>query len=331
MTRQAQQGEIVVGDRRDAPRGKVASPADEAGARTVLEAPIPFSDRRDLEQVAIERRTRADAVEQLDLPVADACEVARKARQVSLLTARDDDIVRRAARLERRQREMAHFDRMVDQCVIAVGAIAAEAVRRRAVGRQRRGNAPLGKLRSLRCRDDQLARGVSAAFWTKKDGSTVEVGALRIQVRRSHRKVVGIDVRNQAQRSRASGRAPGILGFLDELHRAGRRLGPYTHEMSRELADQVAARNPGGQAETLPLGIRIIDRARDLEQVRMRSDGLNAVPGGRANAGQGVGDLNRLDCARSPGTQRRVATIAKAPRRRIERPTCPLGGGCSIH
>jgi hypothetical protein len=40
-----------------------------------------------------------------------------------------------------------------------------------------------------------------------------------------------------------------------------------SHNIARELANHVAARNPGGQHEALALGIGLLDSARHMKQV----------------------------------------------------------------
>ena len=60
-------------------------------------------------------------------------------------------------------------------------------------------------------------------------------------------------------------------------------LGADADEMSRELADQVAARDPHREAETLPFRRGLLDRASDFEQVRVR------IARGDAIAGRGKG------------------------------------------
>ena len=57
------------------------------------------------------------------------------------------------------------------------------------------------------------------------------------------------------------------------------------HEVPRELADQVAARNPRRQPETLAGGIGIVDRDADLVEVGVRIERDDAVAAWRATSG----------------------------------------------
>jgi hypothetical protein len=82
----------------------------------VLEAAVAVANRRDLEQVAVERRaTLRRVAEEVDLPLAHAREIAGEPLEVGLLPAGDGDLVPDAAGGKRREGEVAHLDRVVDE------------------------------------------------------------------------------------------------------------------------------------------------------------------------------------------------------------------------
>ena len=125
----------------------------------MLETAVAVADGGHLEQIAVERRgDLRRAAEEIDLPLADAREIAREPLEIGVLPAGDRDLVAHAARGERGEREIAHLDRMVDQLVVVRRAIAAEAVRRRAVRGQRRRDAPVRVSRRRRANDVERAR-----------------------------------------------------------------------------------------------------------------------------------------------------------------------------
>src|SRR5579862_941649 len=128
-------------------RWQLVATTKKARARSMLEAAVIFANGVDQEEVAIERRL---AVEEVDLPLAKPCKVARKSVEVRIVLSGDRDFVQDPGCFERDEREIAHLDRMVDQLFVALRAVAAESVRGRAIARERRRNAPMRERLVLR-------------------------------------------------------------------------------------------------------------------------------------------------------------------------------------
>ena len=53
--------------------------------------------------------------------------------------------------------------------------------------------------------------------------------------------------------------------------------GLHMHNMAREIANHITARNPGGQAERLPLRGRVRHRQGHFKQVRLGAQRANPV------------------------------------------------------
>ena len=106
----------------------------------MLEAAVTFADGEAKKPIAIERRGPA---EELDLRRADLREVRRDALEVGLEPARDDEVMRHAGGLELDALEVADLDGMVEQLVVVVCAIGAEAALVDLARRERRRDAPV--------------------------------------------------------------------------------------------------------------------------------------------------------------------------------------------
>ncbi len=119
--------------------------ADQRRARAVLEPAVAIADDEYLEQIALERGARAARLEQADVGGTEAAQVAAQPPGIGVVPAGEGDFVPCTAHVERGQRELAHFDRMIDQFGVVARTIAAEAVFRRAGARHRRGDAPAGR------------------------------------------------------------------------------------------------------------------------------------------------------------------------------------------
>src|SRR5690349_3346970 len=132
VARKAEQIEIAVVDLAAAAQWQFVAATNEARARPVLEATVAITDGGDLEQVAIERRTTVRcAAKKIDLPLANAREIAREPLEIRVLLAGNRDLVPHFARGERREREVTHLDRVIDELVVVARAIDAEPVRTR--------------------------------------------------------------------------------------------------------------------------------------------------------------------------------------------------------
>ncbi|OIQ72759.1 hypothetical protein GALL_456110 [mine drainage metagenome] len=78
-----------------------------------------------------------------------------------------------------------------------------------------------------------------------------------VQIRRTHRQVIGIDRIAQTQRPAARRDAPAVLGDLVHLHRLATAPRLHLQHMARKLAHQIASGNPYRQPEFLPCRCRV--------------------------------------------------------------------------
>ena len=155
-------------------------------------------------------------------------------------------------RLEGRQREVADFDRVVDQFVVVGGDIAC---RSRSARRRARGSAvatrqvcaaasPAGARMSTSC---------GACSWpghAQEHAGAVEEAVGLVEMGGAHRQVPRIDLVAQRSAGRRSGAACQLV--LVDLCQRDRRpfdVAADAHDVAREFADHVAARDPGRQHE----------------------------------------------------------------------------------
>ena len=229
------------------------------------------------------------------------------------------DLVRHAGGLEAFQPEAAHLDRVVDQRVVVGRAVAAETVSGRAGFRQRRRDPPVAKRAAGRRCEIDLVRLAVAAVDPDEDAGAVEEPVRFVEMRRAHRRVPGVHPIPEAERPAARRRAPAVLVDLVDRDRRSAAVGGQRDDVARELADHVAAGNPGGQREALAVGVGRGDSARHLEVVAARVDRHDPVmdrggdrrPGRTARAGGrgSVGDACSID---SFGSVRRRGVDARA-------------------
>jgi hypothetical protein len=217
-------------------------------------------------------------VEERNLCFADGFQVSLQARHVQVRhAARDDDVVRDAVRLERGQFEIAHFDRVVDQLIVVGRAIGAEAIALGARFFHRGRHAPGAGSRIGRPLDVDLVRRRFLPHHAQEHAGAVEEAVGLVQVRSAHRQVPRVHLVVQRQRAGAWCCAPCVLVELCQCHGGTGPLGADAHDIAREFADHVAARDPGRQREGLPVRIGIGHRQRDVEQVTgqvPRDDGV---------------------------------------------------------
>ncbi|ABA50678.1 hypothetical protein BURPS1710b_3583 [Burkholderia pseudomallei 1710b] len=291
---------------------QIGAIADERRRRAMLEPAVAVADRLRHEHVARHRRAPGLRLEQRDLRLAHPLQVGREPLEIEPgHAARDRDVVRHAVRVERREREFAERDRMIDQLVVILRAVRAEAVAFRAARlRQRRRDAPAPVRVARRPLDHYLARRILAAERREKHARAVEEAARVVQVRGAHRQVPRVDV--VAQRDRP-GRRRGLPGLLVELAdpQLAARFVERTqrHDIARELAHHIAARNPYGQREALARRVRIGERERHLEQVR----------GGIFRNDRVANRLHRRNRSGGNGVGMRIRKEASATRRRLLR------------
>lgn len=221
----------------------------------------------------------------------------------------DRDLVRHASHVEARPGEVAGLDRMIEELVVVDGAIGAEAALGRPVARHGGRHPPRRIFVARGCRDVDDARRVLAAFGQQEHRRAVEIAAGGVEVGRAHRQVERVHLRDDRHASARGRRVPRALVDLPDRQRLAVARRAHLHEVAREVADQVAAGNPGGQQEAMALGGRLVDGDGDFVQVCVR------VERGDAIAGRGH------ECLRG-----RVAPPAG-----VEPAAYRLGGGRSIH
>ena len=247
---------------------QVIPAAQQAGRAAVLEATVAVSDHRDLEQVAAERRRRA---EQVDLGDTGARKIAGEPIEVATMATGERDVVAHAVRVERHQVEGATFDRMVDQFVVVGGAIAAEAMLGRTRALERRGNPPGFECLARRRLDIDRAAFMLAPRHRQEHGTAVEVGMRGVEVRRAHRQVPCVDLAGHRQRTDAGRAAPTVLVDLGHRHRQALTVAcTDSQHLASELAHEVAARDPDRQPERLAGWLRIGHPHGHLEAVCLR-------------------------------------------------------------
>ena len=287
-----QQVQVAVADFAASAHRQLIAAAQQARARSVLEAAVAVAHRGDLEQIPIERRAALRRpAEEVDLPLANASKVLRQPLEVRMVPASDRDFVPHGAGSERRERKIAHLDRMIDEFVVIGGRVAAKAMRHRAVGGQRRRDAPVDEVVAAGTQQLDRARRAVAAFRQQKQAGPVEVRARAIEVRSAHRQLVRVHVRDERDRCGHGFSAPDVFRFLPDRDVGAGRFGAHLHELARELADQVAAGYPRRQAIALAPGIGIVDRAAHFEQMCVWIECCNLIArrlhdGHRLNGGE---------------------------------------------
>ncbi|MCY1541916.1 hypothetical protein D9M68_776320 [compost metagenome] len=95
---------------------------------------------------------------------------------------------------------------------------------------------------------------VILAMHAQKDAGAVEEAVGFVQVRAAHRQVPGVDHVFHSQRAVAGRRLPSVVVRFVDGQAAGARIGRQRFDLAREVADQVAARNPGRQGQALAAG-----------------------------------------------------------------------------
>lgn len=82
----------------------------------MLEAAIALPDHHGEEQIAAHRWWRP---EEIDLPLADTAQIGTQPLEITIVMPCKDNFVRNPASLERGKRELAHFDRMIDELIVS--------------------------------------------------------------------------------------------------------------------------------------------------------------------------------------------------------------------
>src|SRR5882672_5076894 len=248
----------------------------------MFESPVALAHCRDEEYKTLHRR---GFVEETDVLLAQALQIAAQPRQVGAVAARDDDIVRHAARAKACESEFAHLHRVVDQLVVVRSDIAAESERAGAFSRHRRSDAPIAVARAPGPQDLELARRTFVPERPQEHASAVEKSVPGIEVRAAHREVPRVYLVAHAERPGDRLRAPGVLVDLLESHRAVTAPGIYGNDVTREVPNHVAAGGPRREREPLPRRIGVFDHAGYAIEVRFGPRRDDRVTDGRRHLG----------------------------------------------
>ncbi len=219
---------------------------------------------------------------------------------------------------------------MVDQLVVVRRAIHAKAVGARAAAdparqRQRGRHLPVTVAGALRSLDVDETGAVGTPLDGQEDAGAVEETVGLVEMRGAHRQIPGINLVMQAQRAAGPQRrgAPAVLVELLHAPRLAIDLGPQAHDVARELADHVAARDPRRQAENLASRIGIAHGAADLEQVGTGMGGTDAVFDGGQRGGRHRAGIGRKDGFRALRKQQMAAGARLRHRRGGGDSACP--------
>ncbi|KAG1257744.1 hypothetical protein G6F65_015801 [Rhizopus arrhizus] len=236
-------------------------------AGAMLQAAVAVARHHGHEDVAVgtvqERRAFRAGLEERDLRLADLFHVARDAGQIQVRRhAGKHQFVFRAVGRERRHMRRAHFHGMVDQRVVIRRQVQAEAVAAGgalvAAGFGQAG-VDLPAVQAARRRQVHQAGQVVLAMHAQEHAGAVEEAVAFVQMRAAHRQVPRVDHVFDPQRTGARRGLPGgVVDFVD-IHAPRARMGRQRFDLAREIADEVAARNPGRQRQALAVRRRRID------------------------------------------------------------------------
>jgi hypothetical protein len=165
--------------------------------------------------------------------------------------------------------EVPHLDRMVDEFGVVRRSISTELVSACAGARHRRSNPPVAALRVFRWLDFEAALRILLADDRGKDAGAIEETVGRIEMGAAHAQVPGVDCcRHRQRRLAGAGDPRPLVRFFqaDGLTVAGRF---DRHDVSRHIANQVAARHPGRKGKRLSARLRLDHGHGDFEQSRL--------------------------------------------------------------
>ena len=278
---QAEKALVAGADFGHAAMGQVVARGEQRGRGAVFEPAVAVADDHGEEDVARHGRR---AAEQVDLPLADACEVGTQARGVAVVPAGEDHIVGDAAGGEGGEGEVAHLDRVVDQRVVILGPVEAKAVARGgAVDAggfgQCGGDTPLANgLPHRRTQVDQAGLLFLPLDREEQAGAVEEAVGL-VQMRAAHRQIPCVDRVVELQRGALRHRAglPARFVALLQRHRLSAGGGFEGDDVAREIADHVTAGNPRGERHALSIRLRPGNRAGHPKQMSRQIDGLDGV------------------------------------------------------
>ena len=112
VARKSEQVDVFVAWFGHAHEGQFIAPTQQARARPMLEAAVAVHDGGDLKQITRKRRGAVLlGAEEIDLPLADACQVARQTVDICATPAAGErDFMLRASGDKRRGLEIGNFD-----------------------------------------------------------------------------------------------------------------------------------------------------------------------------------------------------------------------------
>ncbi len=274
MTDQAEKSPVLLGNAFIAARRKIVPRADIRRRPAMLQAAIAAAWRMQQEQVAIQVRRHA---EQGHVLLADRLQVMTQPRHVDAGVATDRDSMGNAAGLEFADSQLTDLDGVIDQLGIVGSDIGAETILPGVLPAHGRRHAPVPADVPVGRLNIHIAGSLFLANDGRKHAGAVKERMCQIEVCAPHAVVVSIDVQHQCQFAVGWCGLPATLVELGHRNIAAVRLRACPDNMSRVVADHVAARNPCRHRENLARRIRVDNGQAHFEQVRSRierSDGV---------------------------------------------------------
>src|SRR5690606_29017634 len=246
---------------------------DQARRRAMLEAAVAVADGKAEEPVPIERRRPA---EEVDLRLAELAEVRGDSLEIRIEAARDHEPMRNAGRVEVHALEAADLERMIDQLVVALGAVAAETALVDGDGQHRGCDAPILAALVVWRLELELDRLAPVPLGDQEQARAVEVRAAPVEVSAAHGLIERVNLDRHDELPLGAAKPPRGLVRLLRGQRAPAALAADRDDMPRELAQQIAARNPRRHPHAFGRR-RIVDPQLDLEQMAARIEQPNAI------------------------------------------------------
>ena len=249
---------------------QVVARTQQGRGGAVLEPAVALPYCRDKEDITVHGRFDAPAATspETDLTLAQPLQVAREARRIHCPAAGDGDFMLHTPRAKARKNKLAHFHRVIDQFVVVRRCVGAETMVRSAASAHSRRHAPVPVARAFRRGDLHLAAPVFQADRTQKYAGPVEETVRSVQVCTAHRQIPRVHLHAHAERSGNACRTPGVLVEFFKGNRPPAGACLDGNDVACKVPHQVAAGDPCRQCKFLAQGVRIRDRATDLEKMR---------------------------------------------------------------
>ena len=274
MTGQREEALIVARHAWLAGLRQVVAREDQAARRSVLEPAIAVAGGQSQEPVAVERRGPA---EEVDLRLADLLQIGGNALEVGFEAPGHHETVRHARGLELHALEIGDLDGMVEQLVVVGRRVATEAFVVDVDGLERRRDAPGFAERVPRPLEIDLDGLAVAAFRQQEQARSVEIAAPPVEIRAAHGLVERVDGDRDGELVLRPAHDPGAAVDLLDRQSSSAAHGADRHDLAREVAEKVAARDPRRQRQALLRG-GTVDSTFDLEMMAVEVRQTDAIP-----------------------------------------------------